>query len=78
MWHVYILKCKDDSLYTGCTSNLRERLERHQNGQVKYTSSRLPVELKVYISFFDKQKAFDFEKYVKSGSGKAFSKKRFI
>lgn len=76
MWQVYILKCADQSTYTGCTSNIEARLERHSKGQVHYTSSRLPVQLITYINFSDKYKAYEFEKYLKSGSGRAFAKKK--
>jgi putative endonuclease len=75
---VYLLKCSDGTTYTGCTSNLEQRLQAHYKGQVDYTKSRLPVELITYIAFTDKTKAFEFEKYLKSGSGKAFSNKRFV
>ena len=78
MWHVYLLKCNDGTTYTGCTSNLEERLARHQKGYVHYTKSRLPILLETYITFSDKYKAYEFEKYLKSGSGKAFSNKRFL
>ncbi|MCK9398719.1 MAG: GIY-YIG nuclease family protein [Bacteroidales bacterium] len=78
MWYVYILKCVDGKHYTGCTSNLKERISKHQNGQVESTKSRRPVELIIYIAFTDKYKAFFFEKYLKSGSGRAFAKKRFL
>ena len=78
MWHVYILKCSDGTFYTGCTSDMNDRFNRHNNGQVKYTSSRLPIDLIVTISINDKYKAYDFENYLKSGSGKAFMKKRFV
>lgn len=78
MWHVYILKCSDGSYYVGCTSDLSERLNRHREAKVKHTSTRLPVELAVQISFKDKYTAFNFEKYLKSGSGKAFMRKRLI
>ena len=77
-WHVYLLKCNDSTIYTGCTSNLTDRMRRHNKGEVKYTSTRLPFELITYITFSNKYKAYDFEKYLKSGSGKAFSKKRFL
>lgn len=76
MWHVYILKCSDNSYYTGCTSKLENRLERHNKGQVHYTKDKLPIELITYISFSDKYKAFEFEKYLKSGSGRAYAVKR--
>ena len=78
MWSTYVLKCSDNTYYTGCTSDIRDRLNRHQTGQIKYTSSRLPVELIVTISFYNKYKAYDFERYLKSGSGKAFMNKRFV
>jgi predicted GIY-YIG superfamily endonuclease len=77
-WNVYLLKCKDSTIYTGCTSNLDNRMKRHNKGEVKYTSTRLPFELITYITFTDKYKAYQFEKYLKSGSGKAFSNKRFL
>ncbi len=78
MWKVYILKCNDRTHYTGCTNNLDDRLKRHAKGEITYTSTRLPVELICYIAFSDKYKAYNFEKYLKSGSGKAFAKKRFF
>jgi predicted GIY-YIG superfamily endonuclease len=78
MQFVYLLRCADGSTYTGCTRNIDERLTRHNKKQVLYTSTRLPVKLITYIAFTDKYKAFEFEKYLKSGSGKAFSNKRFL
>ena len=78
MWSVYILKCCDSTFYTGCTGNLDERMKDHNNGKVNYTSTRLPFELKTHIVFSDKYKAFNFEKYLKSGSGKAFAFKSLV
>jgi putative endonuclease len=43
-WLVYILRCADGTLYTGCTNHLGRRLRRHLGGGVKYTRGRLPVE----------------------------------
>lgn len=77
-WHVYILLCNDGTYYTGCTSDLEERLKRHHNKEVSYTKSRLPLSLIIFITFSDKYKAFAFEKYLKSGSGKAFMFKRLV
>lgn len=76
MTYVYILKC-NIGYYVGCTLDLKDRLQRHQKGQVEATKDRLPVILKTYIAFDDKYKAFEFEKYLKSGSGRAFTKKHF-
>lgn len=78
MYYVYILRCNDGSTYTGCTQDLRERFKRHINGNVPVTKQLLPVELIFYCAFKDKYKAFDFEKYLKSGSGRAFMQKRFL
>ena len=77
-WHVYLLKCNDNTIYTGCTSNLDNRMKRHNKGEVNYTKTRLPFEIVTHITFTDKYKAYQFEKYLKSGSGKAFSNKRFL
>ena len=45
-WTVYILRCADESLYAGITTNLAERVKKHNEGTAsKYTRSRLPVEL---------------------------------
>ena len=74
-YFVYILKCADGKPYTGCTEDLDERLQRHNNGHVPATESRRPVTLITHIVFGDKYKAFEFEKYLKSGSGRAFIKK---
>lgn len=78
MHFVYLLKCGDDSIYTGCTSNLGARLIRHNRGEVHYTKDLLPLDLINYIAFKERHKAYFFERYLKSGSGKAFANKRLI
>ena len=78
MWYVYILKCKNGDYYKGCTSNLNERLDQHQKGKVESTRNNLPVKLVVYVTFTNKYKAYDFEKYLKSGSGRAFLNRHFV
>jgi predicted GIY-YIG superfamily endonuclease len=78
MWYVYILKCADQKTYIGCSSDLKERLGRHKSGNVPATKTRLPIKLISYFAFSDKYKAFEFEKYLKSASGRAFLKKRLI
>ena len=46
MWYLYILRCKDDSLYTGITTDVEKRLEAHRSGKgAKYTRGRGPLEL---------------------------------
>ena len=51
MWFVYILKCKDGSLYTGATNDLKKRFEAHKSGKGgRYTRSHIPTK----IVFFEK------------------------
>jgi len=45
-WHVYVLRCRDGSLYTGATNDVARRLARHASGEgARYTRARLPVVL---------------------------------
>ncbi|MBU4480192.1 GIY-YIG nuclease family protein [Patescibacteria group bacterium] len=74
MYYVYSLKCKT-GYYVGCTDNLKDRVERHKKGYVVATAKRLPIKLDFYIAIQNKYTAFEFEKYLKSGSGRAFTKK---
>ena len=75
---VYILKCADESLYVGYTSNIRIRLKKHQEGLVLSTKNKRPVKLHWYCCFVDEQKAIKFEKYLKLGSGFSFSRRRLL
>jgi predicted GIY-YIG superfamily endonuclease len=77
-YYVYILKCKDGLPYTGCTDNLKNRIDRHNKGYVPATKERLPIKLIFYFAFSNKYTAFNFEKYLKSSSGRAFLKKHAI
>ncbi|MAF77099.1 MAG: excinuclease ABC subunit C [Halobacteriovoraceae bacterium] len=77
--YVYKLKSKKDpfQVYTGYTSNFKERLKRHNTGQSPHTSKYTPWEVEFVIWINSKEKAIKFEKYLKSGSGRAFCKKHF-
>lgn len=75
---VYILKCSNGKYYTGYTANLKNRLIAHSRGKVSFTKDELPIKLVHLSSFANKQKAYDFERYLKSGSGIAFRNKRLI
>ncbi|MBI6874081.1 GIY-YIG nuclease family protein [Clostridium aciditolerans] len=69
MNYVYILKCKDGSLYTGYTNNLERRIKTHNNGKgAKYTRCRLPVELVYYESYETKSDAMKREYCIKQMS----------
>ena len=55
---VYLLRCRDGSLYTGWTVDLERRLERHRDGTAsRYTASRLPIELELAIRIPDRATA---------------------
>ncbi len=67
MYHVYILKCHDGTLYTGSTNDLQKRLETHNLGKgAKYTRGRLPVKLVYSESFATKGEALKREIALKS------------
>ena len=68
--HVYILQCADQSYYTGVTSNLVQRIEKHQNGFYKnsYTYKRRPVKLVYSCEFTNIELAFMFETKLKKWS----------
>jgi len=55
---VYLLRCRDGTLYTGWTSDLDRRLARHKAGKAsRYTASRLPVELALVLPMADRTAA---------------------
>jgi putative endonuclease len=79
MYYCYILKSlKDASFYIGSTQDLKKRLEKHNRKEVKYSSTKAPFKLVWYSAFLTKEKAVDFEMYLKSSSGFAFRNKRLI
>jgi putative endonuclease len=74
--YVYILESLDSKhFYVGITDDLRARLAKHNAGEVPHTSKYRPWRLR--IAFSDEKSAFAFEKYLKSGSGRAFATKHF-
>jgi predicted GIY-YIG superfamily endonuclease len=76
MKYVYILESLDgEHFYIGITDDVSVRLVKHNAGEVPHTSKYRPWRLRTYIAFTDEKLAFAFEKYLKSGSGRAFAKK---
>ncbi|HEY4515515.1 MAG TPA: GIY-YIG nuclease family protein [Candidatus Paceibacterota bacterium] len=75
MFYVYIIKNKKNEKYTGCTINLKRRLHEHNTNQTISTKNNGDYRIVWYCAFIDKGKAFVFEKYLKSSSGGAFSRK---
>lgn len=66
MCFVYILKCADDSLYTGWTNNLDKRMDTHNSGNgAKYTRGRLPVKLVYFESYKTREEAMRRESKIK-------------
>ncbi len=70
-YFVYILKCADNSYYTGSTNNLERRINEHNSGKYKgYTSTRLPVQLVYFQEFSDVKDAISNERKIKKWSRK--------
>ena len=69
-YYVYILRCSDDSLYTGITNNLERRVNEHNDGMLPnaYTYKRRPVVLEFYQEFTEPNQAIYFEKKLKKWS----------
>jgi len=78
MYYVYLIRSKSnpDKTYIGYTTDLDERLKRHNEGRSFHTKENLPWVLVASISLDSKAKALSLERYLKVGSGHAFAKKR--
>ncbi len=78
MFYVYLIQSETDKnqSYIGFTTDLKQRMSEHNSGKSKHTSKYKPWKLTSYHAFEDKRKAQEFEYYLKSGSGRAFAKKR--
>jgi predicted GIY-YIG superfamily endonuclease len=80
MFYVYILRSINfpEKIYVGYTINIEQRLDVHNSGGSIYTAKYKPWALSGYVAFLEKANAIAFEKYLKSGAGKAFSNKHFL
>ncbi len=78
MYHVYVLQLSNHQYYVGSTPDLKRRLAEHQTGKAASTKNLRPVKLLWFGSFAGRLLARRFEQYLKSGSGKAFLRKRLI
>ena len=76
--YVYILvsELNPSRHYTGLTGDLDQRLQAHNAGQVAHTSKHRPWRIETAIVFASHAKAAEFERYLKTHSGRAFAKKR--
>lgn len=79
MKYVYILySSKSDGFYYGASRDIQKRIKAHNAGHVDSTRPYKPWKLVWCAGFETSKLASDFEKYLKTGSGKAFAYKRFI
>lgn len=78
MHYVYLLESLSvvGQRYVGVTSNLKQRLGQHNARMSPHTSKCAPWKLVTYVAFSDEKRAEAFERYLKSGSGHAFARKR--
>ena len=78
MYYVYLIESEHSPphRYVGSTSDVEQRLLEHNSGKSKYTTKYKPWRLVTYIAFNSRSKAEVFERYLKSGSGHAFAKRR--
>jgi predicted GIY-YIG superfamily endonuclease len=77
-YYVYILRSKANPphFYVGFREDLQARLKHHNSGGDPHTAKYCPWRIKTAIAFTDREQALAFEHYLKSPSGRAFSKKR--
>ena len=76
---VYVLRNADPNprFYVGLTSDMRRRMDDHNAGRCPHTAPYRPWQLHVVIEFPDEPRAVRFERYLKSGSGRAFARRHF-
>ena len=75
---VYVLKSEVDSrYYVGVTADVSSRMDTHNAGGCRHTAKHRPWQRHVVIEFQDERRAIRFERYLKSGSGRAFAKRHF-
>ena len=76
-FYVYILHSESgEHFYVGFTEELNSRLKDHNRGKVPHSAKFRPWRIKTAIAFTDRGRAIEFERYLKSPSGRAFAKKR--
>ena len=76
---VYVVKNagQNPHFYVGLTSDVNARVSDHNTGRCPHTASRRPWQCHVVIEFADETRAIRFERYLKSGSGRAFARRHF-
>ena len=76
--YVHILESLSPTggFYVGLTDDLAARAVKHNEGGVPHTAKSRPWRIKIAVAFRDRSRAAEFERYLKSASGRAFAKKR--
>ncbi len=76
-YYVYILESESNSqkYYVGYTTDLGSRIKKHNEGGDEYTTKYKPWKIRTAIAFADRKKSLEFERYLKTGSGRAFVKR---
>jgi putative endonuclease len=77
-FYIYILQSElhAERFYTGLTDDLRKRMRNHNARRVLHTTKWRPWHLKAYVAIFNRLRGAEFERYLKSASGRAFARKR--
>jgi len=70
MHYVYLLRLNNDTIYTGCSNDLKRRIAEHQRGKVRSTKGSLPALLIYYEAYLNKEDAIARELYLKTGDGR--------
>ncbi|MCX6809582.1 MAG: GIY-YIG nuclease family protein [Candidatus Berkelbacteria bacterium] len=78
MYYVYLLELKDQTIYTGSTPDIKNRIKEHNDGKCIFTRDHRPLKLIWYCAFPNRLAARKFENYLKKGSGQAFRNKHLI
>ncbi|MDJ0944023.1 MAG: GIY-YIG nuclease family protein [Kiloniellales bacterium] len=78
MHYVYLIESvqQPPHRYVGLTTDLKQRIADHNSGKSAHTAKFKPWRLVTYVAFSDEAKAVSFERYLKSGSGHAFARRR--
>jgi len=74
---ILVSSSEPDRHYTGLTDNLGTRLKAHNAGQITHTAKQKPWRIDIAIAFSNRSRAYSFERYLKSHSGRAFASKHF-
>ena len=77
--YVYFIRSLQhpNEIYIGVSEDVKRRIDEHNAGRSPHTSKFAPWELRWYCWFFDRQKAYEFERWLKTGSGRAFRSRHF-